>query len=284
MSKLLVLGGFGQLGQCLQTVCGGDAIFLSSKEADISNESQLEQLFHQHRPTHVINCAAYTAVDKAEEEIEAATSINAIAPGKLAERCKRFDTVLIHISTDFVFEGTQTGLLAEEDTARPTGIYGKTKLAGELAIQAAWEKHIIIRTSWLYSEYANNFAKTMLRLAEGREELKVVADQVGTPTYALDLAKALCEIIKKTEGKYGIYHYSNEGVASWYDFAHAIFELNGVNIRLLPIKTSEFPTKAKRPAYSVLDKTKIKKQFNLDIPNWRDSLRTCLERLQTRDV
>ncbi|WP_134091982.1 dTDP-4-dehydrorhamnose reductase [Olivibacter sp. XZL3] len=279
MSKLLVLGGFGQLGQCLQTVCEDDTIFLSSKDADIGNESQLEHLFHQHQPTHVINCAAYTAVDKAEDEVEAATKINAIAPGKLAELCKRFDTILIHISTDFVFEGSQTGLLTEEDATRPTGVYGRTKLTGELAIQAAWEKHIIIRTSWLYSEYANNFAKTMLRLAKDREELKVVADQVGTPTYALDLAKALCEIIKKAEGMYGVYHYSNEGVASWYDFAHAIFELNHVNIRLLPIKTSEFPTKAKRPAYSVLDKSKIKKQFNLSIPNWRDSLRVCLERL-----
>lgn len=281
MNKILVFGGNGQLGQCLQ-VAGDDRsmVFLSSKEADICNEVQLEQLFSQYVPSHVINCAAYTAVDKAEDEIEEANKINAIGPGILAKLCKRFNTVLIHISTDFVFEGNQTGLLSEECPTHPTGVYGKTKLDGEVLIQETWEKHIIIRTSWLYSEYANNFAKTMLRLSQDRDELKVVADQVGTPTYAPDLAKVLWQIAGSVDEKYGLYHYSNEGVASWYDFAYAIFELSDTNIRLLPIKTEDFPTKAKRPPYSVMDKSKIKEQFNLVIPNWRDSLKVCLQRLQ----
>ncbi|MDM8176809.1 MULTISPECIES: dTDP-4-dehydrorhamnose reductase [Olivibacter] len=283
MSKIIVLGGQGQLGQCLQSVCEDKAmVFLSSKEADISNEAQLEQWFIQYNPSHIINCAAYTAVDKAEDEKEEASKINTIAPGILAGLCKRFDAILIHISTDFVFEGNQTGLLEETSIANPTGVYGQTKLDGETTIQQIWNKHIIIRTSWLYSEYANNFVKTMLRLAQDREELKVVADQVGTPTYARDLAEVLCKIIDNniTEDEYGLYHYSNEGVASWYDFAYAVFELSNTNIRLFPIKTADFPTKAKRPAYSVMDKSKIKKQFNLVIPNWRDSLKNCLQRLK----
>ncbi|MEH6307390.1 dTDP-4-dehydrorhamnose reductase [Olivibacter sp. CPCC 100613] len=281
MSKILVFGGSGQLGQCLKSVCADkDMIFLSSEEADICNEVQLEGKFIQYKPSHVINCAAYTAVDKAEDEEEKASEINAVAPRIIAQLCKRFNTVLIHISTDFVFEGNQTGLLDETYPTKPTGVYGKTKLNGEIAIQQIWDKHIIIRTSWLYSEYGHNFVKTMLRLAQDREELKVVADQVGTPTYAPDLAKVLCKMVDNTEHRYGLYHYSNEGVASWYDFACAIFELNSTNMRVLPIKTADFPTKAQRPAYSVLDKSKIKEQFNLLIPNWRESLTVCLQRLK----
>lgn len=278
--KILVLGGKGQLGQCLTAVSKNDnLIFLSSAEANICDKEQIEGLFNKYRPKTVINCAAYTAVDKAEDEEVAATALNATGPAILAELCKQFDTVMIHISTDFVFEGTATGLLSENDITKPTGVYGKTKLEGEHLIQNIWNKHIIIRTSWLYSEYANNFAKTMLKLAQERDELNIVADQVGTPTYAIDLANALLTIIDNSDQKFGLYHYSNEGVASWYDFAHAIFELSNKQLRLKPIKTIDFPTKAKRPAYSVLDKTKIKQQFQLLIPHWRESLKICLTRL-----
>jgi len=279
-NKILVFGGKGQLGQCLTAASkNDDLIFLSSTEGNICDKEQIEELFNKYKPKTVINCAAYTAVDKAEDEEVEATALNATGPAILAELCKQFDTVMIHISTDFVFEGSTTGLLNESDVTKPTGVYGKTKLEGEYLIQNIWNKHIIIRTSWLYSEYANNFAKTMLKLAQDRDELNIVADQVGTPTYAIDLANALLTIIDNNDEKYGLYHYSNEGVASWYDFAHAIFELSNKQLRLKPIKTIDFPTKAKRPAYSVLDKTKIKQQFQLLIPHWRDSLKICLTRL-----
>lgn len=280
-NKILVFGGKGQLGQCLTAASkNDDLIFLSSTEGNICDKEQIEELFNKYKPKTVINCAAYTAVDKAEDEEVEATALNATGPAILAELCKQFDTVMIHISTDFVFEGATTGLLSENDVTKPTGVYGKTKLEGEHLIQNIWNKHIIIRTSWLYSEYANNFAKTMLKLAQDRDELNIVADQVGTPTYAMDLANALLTIIDNNDQKYGLYHYSNEGVASWYDFAHAIFELNNKQLRLKPIKTIDFPTKAKRPAYSVLDKTKIKQHFQLLIPHWRDSLKICLTRLK----
>lgn len=279
-NKILVFGGKGQLGQCLRSVSkNDDLIFLSSAEANICNKEQIESLFNKYKPKVIINCAAYTAVDKAEDEAAVATALNTTGPEILAELCRQFDVLIIHISTDFVFEGTTTGLLNEDEVTKPTGIYGKTKLDGERAIQEVWNKHIIIRTSWLYSEYANNFVKTMLRLAQDRDELNIVVDQVGTPTYAMDLASAILAIINNTDHKYGLYHYSNEGVASWYDFAHAIFELSNKKLHLKPIKTIDFPTKAKRPAYSVLDKTKIKQQFQLSIPHWRESLKVCLVRL-----
>ncbi|MFC6099746.1 dTDP-4-dehydrorhamnose reductase [Olivibacter domesticus] len=279
-NKILVFGGKGQLGQCLRSVSkNDDLVFFSSAEANICNKEQIESLFNKYKPEVIINCAAYTAVDKAEDEAAVATALNTTGPALLAELCRQFDVLIIHISTDFVFEGTITGLLNEDEVTKPTGIYGKTKLDGERAIQEVWNKHIIIRTSWLYSEYANNFVKTMLRLAQDRDELNIVADQVGTPTYAMDLASAILAIIDNTDHKYGLYHYSNEGVASWYDFAHAIFELSNKKLHLKPIKTIDFPTKARRPAYSVLDKTKIKKQFQLSIPHWRESLKVCLIRL-----
>lgn len=279
-NKILVFGGKGQLGQCLKSVSKkDDLVFLSSAEASICNKEQIESVLNKYKPKVIINCAAYTAVDKAEDEAAVATALNTTGPALLAELCRQFDVLIIHISTDFVFEGTTTGLLNEDEVTKPTGIYGKTKLDGERAIQEVWNKHIIIRTSWLYSEYANNFVKTMLRLAQDRDELNIVADQVGTPTYAMDLASAILAIIDNTDHKYGLYHYSNEGVASWYDFAHAIFELSNKKLHLKPIKTIDFPTKAKRPAYSVLDKTKIKQQFQLSIPHWRESLKVCLIRL-----
>lgn len=281
MNNILVFGGKGQLGQSLAAVSknNDNLVFLSSAEANVCDGELLEKTFNEYKPKTIINCAAYTAVDKAEDDQEAAIALNVTAPALLASLCKQFDVLMIHISTDFVFGGNETGLLNEDQATSPQGVYGKTKLDGEQAIQKKWDKHIIIRTSWLYSEYANNFAKTMLKLAQDRNELSIVADQVGTPTYAVDLAEAILSIVQDADNKYGLYHYSNEGVASWYDFAHAIFDLSDKNINLIPIKTIDFPTRAQRPAYSVLDKTKIKQQFQLSIPHWRDSLKTCLKRL-----
>jgi dTDP-4-dehydrorhamnose reductase len=186
---------------------------------------------------------------------------------------------MIHISTDFVFEGSQTGLLTEEDNANPISVYGLTKLEGEVAIQQATHKYFTLRTSWLYSEFANNFVKTMLRLGADRPELGVIVDQVGSPTYAVDLAKVILQIIESGSEAYGLYHYSNEGVTSWYDFATAIFELTGLKVKVKALKTSEYPTKAKRPFYSVMDKTKLKQNLAIEVPYWRDSLKICLVEL-----
>lgn len=286
MSKI-VLGGSGQLGQCIKSVAGekredSKLIFLSSKEADLNNYGQMRNMFEAYKPQMIINCAAYTAVDKAEDEQDIAYALNADAVGNLASLCKHYNSELIHISTDFVFEGNQPGLLTEEDITKPIGVYGQTKLIGEQKIQEEWKRAIILRTSWLYSEYGNNFLKTILRLASNRDELKIVSDQVGTPTYAIDLARVILHIISLENKKYGIYHYSNEGVASWYDFAYEICRIKELSVAVKPIKTVEFPTKAKRPIYSVMDKTKIKETFNLEIPHWTDSLRSCLERLSTK--
>jgi dTDP-4-dehydrorhamnose reductase len=186
---------------------------------------------------------------------------------------------MIHISTDFVFAGNSVNLLKETDAADPVNVYGLTKLEGEKAVAAALPAHFIIRTSWLYSEYGNNFVKTMLKLGAERDELSIIADQIGTPTYAIDLAKAILAVIKSGKAVYGIYHYSNEGVTSWYDFAHGIFDLSDTDVRLFPIPTSKYPTRAVRPKFSVMDKTKIKETFGLEIPYWRDSLTECVNQL-----
>ncbi|QNL52102.1 dTDP-4-dehydrorhamnose reductase [Olivibacter sp. SDN3] len=285
MSKI-VLGGSGQLGQCIKSVAGEKSedsklIFFSSKDADLNNYGQMRNMFEAYKPQMIINCAAYTAVDKAEEEQDIAYALNADAAGNLASLCKHYNSELIHISTDFVFEGNKPGLLTEEDITKPIGVYGKTKLIGEKKIQEEWGRSIILRTSWLYSEYGNNFLKTILRLAGDRDEVKIICDQVGTPTYGIDLARAILHIISLENKEYGIYHYSNEGVASWYDFAYEICKIKGLSVAVKPIKTGEFPTKAKRPIYSVMDKTKVKETFNLEIAHWTDSLRICLERLST---
>ena len=194
--------------------------------------------------------------------------------------CKEYNAVLIHISTDFVFKGDISRPLKETDAARPIGVYGQTKLDGELAVAAALDKHFIIRTGWLYSEYANNFVKTMLRLGSERSELKIIADQVGTPTYAIDLAAFILNIIENNSDAYGTYHYSNEGVTSWFDFARAVFDISGIKVKAIPIRTDEYITKASRPAYSVMDKSKAKQTFGIEIPYWRDSLAICLNRLK----
>lgn len=279
-----MFGASGQLGSCLKAVCGNQNInqvyFLDEGEANILDLKSMEKLFTQYQPAYCINCAAYTAVDKAEDDIDTARMVNNTGAANLAEICKMHDTVLIHISTDFVFEGNVTGLLTEADPANPINIYGQTKLEGEQAINIIWPKHYIIRTSWLYSEYGNNFVKTMLKLGSERSELKIIADQVGTPTYAIDLAAVIMTIIKSGRADYGVYHYSNEGVTSWYDFAKAIFDISGTNVNVLPIRTSEYPTKAMRPAYSAMDKSKIKNTFEITVPYWRDSLITCIKALK----
>lgn len=274
---VLVTGGHGQLGQALQFVEGNYPgirfYFAGSAEADITDKAKLETLFNAIKPDFCINAAAYTAVDKSESEPEKAESINVIGAKNLAETCSGHQTTLIHISTDFVFDGRQKTPYTEDDATNPQGIYGKTKLDGEKAIRDVGGKYFIIRTAWLYSQFGHNFMKTMLRLATSRDSITVVNDQIGTPTNAVDLAEAIMAIVKSGSRSYGIYHYSNEGTASWYDFAKAIFEANNISIDLKPIATSQFPAQAKRPEYSVLDKSKIKRTFGISIPDWRDSLK-----------
>jgi dTDP-4-dehydrorhamnose reductase len=234
----------------------------------------------------VINCAAYTAVDQAEEDVEIAEQVNSIGVLNLVNALKKVNGKLIHISTDYVFDGNSFLPYQELDELNPIGIYGETKRAGELVILNSSIDALVIRTSWLYSAYGNNFVKTMLKLGHERDELEVIFDQVGTPTYASDLAKTCLDILldKSSEnismnGK--IYHYSNEGVTSWYDFAKAIMELGSIDCKVRPIETKDYPTPAKRPHFSVLNKTKIKKDFNIEIPYWRDSLDKCVEKLKS---
>ncbi len=283
MSTILVFGASGQLGQCLAHVAKErntlGLIFPPEDQANILNLEGLRALFEQHKPAYVINCAAYTAVDKAEDEVEIARKVNRDGVENLARLCGEFGTVLIQISTDFVFAGTGNQPLLETDPAEPISVYGLTKLEGEQVIAPLTDRYFILRTSWLYSEYANNFVKTMLKLGRERDELRIIWDQVGTPCYAIDLAGCILTIIEAQSTAYGIYHYSNEGVTSWYDFATAIFEISNTTVRTVPIRTAEYPTKATRPAYSVIDKSKVKQALGVAIPHWRTSLQTCLERL-----
>lgn len=278
---VLVTGSSGQLGQSLQFIAPSypqiDFVFCDSKTLDITNFENCNQVFDKYKPNFCINAAAYTAVDKAESEPEKAFAINVTGAKNLAEVSKKFDTVLLHVSTDFVFDGNKKTPYLEQDLPNPTGVYGQTKLDGEKAIQQVLEKHFIIRTSWVYSQFGNNFMKTMLRLASERDTISVVNDQIGSPTNAVDLAEILVKIIltdnqQLTTDNFGIYNFSNEGQCSWYDFAKKIFEINNISINLLPIPTSSFPTPVKRPSFSVLDKTKIKRVFGIEINNWEISI------------
>lgn len=279
----LVFGASGQLGQCLVHVAQERTmqglVFPPEAQANILNPEGLRGLFEQHRPAYVINCAAYTAVDKAEDEVDLARKVNRDGAENLARLCGEFGTTLIQISTDFVFAGTGNQPLVETDEAAPISVYGLTKLEGEQVIPALASQYFILRTSWLYSEFAGNFVKTMLKLGRERDELRVIWDQLGTPTYAIDLAGCILHIIETQSTAYGLYHYSNEGVTSWYDFATAIFELSHTPVKTVPIRTAEYPTKATRPAYSVMDKTKVRQALGVAIPHWRTSLQTCLGRL-----
>jgi len=286
--KILVTGAYGQLGNeinCLTTrYPDWQFLFTDVDSLDITSESALETWFQNNKPYFVVNCAAYTAVDKAETDTETAEKVNALAPSLLGKLSKNVGAKLIHISTDYVFDGETFTPYSESDKVNPKGVYGETKLKGEQNCVEENHETVVIRTSWLYSAFGNNFVKTMLRLGKERGRLNVVYDQVGTPTYAADLAKAILEIIESTEkepAKFipGIYHYSNEGVASWYDFAKAIFEISGVECAVSPVRSAEFPTPAKRPNYSVLDKAKIKNVFEIEIPYWRESLKDCIQKL-----
>jgi dTDP-4-dehydrorhamnose reductase len=286
MTSIVVFGAAGQLGQCLKKVaslkCISSVVFLSGSEANILDTGALSAVFEKYKPGYVINCAAYTAVDKAEDETEQARAVNKTGAENLAVECKTHGAVLIQISTDFVFKGDKPQPLVEDDNTEPISVYGLTKLEGVQRVAAILPQHYIIRTSWLYSEFAGNFVKTMLKLGAERDELKIIADQVGTPTYAVDLAAAIFDIIASSLAAYGIYHYSNEGVASWYDFAKVVFDLSETQVKVYPIRTGEYPTKATRPAFSVMDKTKIKNAFGLQIPYWRDSLTVCIKALQSQ--
>ena len=279
---VLITGANGQLGQALQSISGINPqitfVFCSSSGLDITNLQSCIAVFEKYQPDYCINAAAYTAVDKAESETDKANLINVIGARNIAEVCKKSNAVLLHISTDFVFDGTSITPYTEEDMPNPTGVYGKTKLDGEKAIQEIWNKYFIIRTSWVYSQFGNNFMKTMLRLASERAHLSVVNDQIGTPTNAVDLAEVLIKMIQFCQTTpievFGIYNFSNEGQCSWYDFAKKIFEINSIKIDLQPISSASYPTPAQRPAYSVLDKSKIKKAFGVAIKDWEESLKT----------
>jgi len=283
MRKAIVFGGAGQLGRCIYAVATesniSDILFPEESQADILDPDSLRGLFEIERPQYVINCAAYTAVDKAEDEVELARQINKDGAYNLALLCKEYGATLIHISTDFVFEGQNVLPQTEESPVNPISIYGLTKLEGEKAIKNTMENYFILRTSWLYSEYGNNFVKTMLKLGRDKKELRIIADQFGTPTYAIDLATAIIQIIESNGTSYGLYHYSNLGIATWHDFAKAIFDLSGMDVKVIPISTSDYITKARRPAFSIMNKSKAQNILSLKIPNWHDSLKICLAKI-----
>ena len=289
---ILVTGCAGQLGRSIQSIAGDfpdfEFVFANRQGLDLSDETSIANFFENQTFDVIINCAAHTAVDKAESEPELANQINHLAVQKLARIVKEHRSKLIHISTDYVFSGKQYRPYLETDEVLPQGVYGETKLNGEHDIQSILKTNaIIIRTSWIYSEYGNNFVKTMLKLGQQRDTLNVIFDQVGTPTYAKDLAKSIMCIIKSQafNQEYfttDVVNYSNEGVCSWYDFAKTIFELTNIQCRVFPVETKDYPTPANRPHYSVLNKTKIKQTYQLTIPYWKDSLRLCLKALLSR--
>ena len=287
--RVLITGSNGQLGSEIRELAANysklDLVFRNSHELDICSFEALQDFIIDHKINVVINCAAYTAVDKAEEDDEIAEQVNSIGVSNLVNALDKVNGKLIHISTDYVFDGNHFLPYKESDSVSPIGVYGETKRAGELAGINTDIDSIVIRTSWLYSSYGNNFVKTMLRLSKEREELGVIFDQVGTPTYARDLAKACLDILAYNKeaninSNGNLYHYSNEGVASWYDFAISIMELGGENCKVKPIQTKDYPTLAKRPHYSVLNKSKIKTDFKIEIPYWRDSLKDCIEKIK----
>jgi len=288
--KILITGAHGQLGNELQkfaSIYPQLEFFPTDVDTlNLCNKEDLESFLNKKPMDYIVNCAAYTAVDKAEDDVEICYKINRDAVQNLAESAQE-QTRIIHISTDYVFDGTGKTPLKESDRTNPQSVYGKSKLAGEQILMKIKPESIIIRTAWLYSSFGNNFVKTMIRLGKERDSLNVVNDQIGTPTYAADLAKVILDIIVWSEEKNsypaGIYHYSNEGVCSWYDFTLKIHELAGIPAgKVHPIPTSEYPTKAKRPMYSVLDKTKIKSTFQITIPEWEDSLERMMNNLSSR--
>jgi dTDP-4-dehydrorhamnose reductase len=277
---ILVTGSNGQLGKELQELAGSFPdfrfVFTSREDMGIHHYGLVENFFIATKPDYCINCAAYTAVDKAESEKEAAYLMNGEAVGHLALVCARYGTKLIHVSTDYVFDGTSEIPYREDAPVSPINVYGASKLLGEELCQKNDPSAIIIRTSWVYSSFGHNFVKTMKRLMQERNEINVVSDQIGTPTYASDLAKAILDIIASSQWIPGIYHYSNEGKISWFDFALAVKEFLASNCVVHPIPSSAFPTPAKRPSFSLLDKSKIKQTYHIQIPDWKESLSRCM--------
>jgi dTDP-4-dehydrorhamnose reductase len=278
MNNILVTGGNGQLGSELREIAPNyqdyNFLFTDVKDLDITNHTAVAAFIKSNNINVIINCAAYTAVDKAESEPELSDAINHLAVANFAQIAKDNNIKLIHISTDYVFDGTNHKPYIETDIPNPQSVYGQTKLNGELAIQKINPANaIVVRTSWVYSKFGNNFVKTMLRLAETKDVISVVSDQIGSPTNAADLAEAVLNILSQVSNEtVELFHYSNEGVCSWYDFTKAVFEIKGVSINVNPIESSQYPTPAKRPFYSVLNKSRIKQLYNIKIPHWKKSL------------
>ncbi|WP_458399743.1 dTDP-4-dehydrorhamnose reductase [Mailhella sp.] len=276
VAHILVTGSNGQLANELRLLLGDSVVYADRHDLDITNEAAVKAFFEEQSFDFVINCAAYTAVDKAEDDFEAADRINRLGPALLAKYGKR----IIHMSSDYVFEGLSSRPYTEKDVAKPLSVYGSTKLAGENTVLAEAETAVVIRASWMFSRYGENFVKTVLRLGAENDSLGIVFDQIGTPTYAADLAATIVAMLPQIKaGTKEIYHYSNEGVASWYDFAVAIMRESGLACEVRPIETSEYPTRATRPAYSVLNKAKIRRDFGLTIPHWMDGLKRCIAKL-----
>lgn len=286
-NNVLITGGNGQVGSELKVLLDGakhNLFFTDVADLDITNLTAVQSWFALHQPNWVINCAAYTAVDKAEEQKDLCYLINETGAQNLAVAAKAQGARMIHISSDYVYNNRVNRPMIETDPCLPQSVYAASKLAGDQVVLATDANNLVLRTSWVYSSFGHNFVKTMIRLGKIKEQLTVVADQIGTPTYARDLAGLIRQIaIEAPHTPGGIYHYSNEGTSSWYDFAKAIMELEGLNCQVLPIPTSDYPTPAARPPFSLLNKAKIKQQLSLSIPHWRDSLKECLEVLKNSE-
>ena len=281
MKKVLVVGANGQLGSSIKEIHSEfqfEFIFTDLQELDVTSKKSVDDYFEIHQPDFVVNCAAYTAVDKAESEPEKAELLNIVAVYNLSIASARYKAVFVHISTDYVFDGTSSAPLNELAVTSPMSVYGQTKLLGENSVKA-YKRGVIIRTSWLYSSYGANFVKTMQRIGAEKERVSVVSDQIGSPTCAIDLSRAILKIVTVISNEpyssdhYGTFHYSNEGECSWCDFARAIMEFSGLKCEVDAISSDQYPTAAKRPKYSLLSKEKVKKRFNIIVPNWLDSLK-----------
>lgn len=281
--KTLITGANGQLGtelhEILEREFPGQTLYTDVQELDLTNAKAVDSYVANNEITHIVNCAAYTAVDRAEEEKMLCAAVNTDAVKNLAMAADANGAKIIHISTDYVFDGTNHRPYRESDKVNPVSQYGTTKRKGETLLLALAPQAIIIRTAWLYSAHGKNFVKTMLRLADSQPEIKVVCDQIGTPTFARDLARAVVKVLQSHQWVPGIYHFTDEGAASWYDFAKAIFRIAGKDVKVTPIPTEDYPTPASRPSYSILDRTRIKATYGIEIPHWEEALADCLRQL-----
>lgn len=286
MQKVIITGAEGQLGKSLQRLAAAvediNFVFLERQQLDITNAALVAQYVQQQKPDLIVNTAAYTQVDRAEEERREAHEVNVLGVANLLNACAQFQVKLIHISTDYVFDGRKSFPYEEEDVCSPVNYYGQTKYEAEKLIAEAKIQSVILRTSWLYSEYGTNFVKTMLRLLKERKSINVVNDQWGSPTYAKDLGLAILSLVENFPKEHEIYHFTNEGICTWFDFAKAIMQIAQIDCEVKPIETKNYPTPAKRPAYSVLCKTKMKSDFDYTIPHWRDSLEEMLGEVSSR--